>query len=56
MKANVDKYLGEWIVIAKQKIVSHGKDIALVLEEAKRKYPDETPLLIRVPDKETMIF
>ncbi|HLD15022.1 MAG TPA: DUF5678 domain-containing protein [Candidatus Nanoarchaeia archaeon] len=56
MKTNVDKYIGEWIVVAKEKIVSHGKDINKVLEEAKRKYPTETPLLIRVPDKEAMIF
>lgn len=56
MKANIDRYIGEWIAIADQKIVSHGKDAKKVFEEAKKKCPKERPLLTRVLDKETMIF
>lgn len=56
MKTSIDSYIGEWIAICNQKIVSHGKDIKRVLKEAKKKCPKERPLLTRVPDKETMIF
>ncbi len=56
MKTNVEKYIGEWIAICNQTIVSHGKDVKKVFREAKEKYPKEKPLLTRVPDKETMIF
>ena len=56
MKANVDSYIGQWIAICDQKIVSHGKDAKKVFREAKKKCPNEKPLLTRVPDKDTMIF
>ena len=56
MKTNVNQYIGQWVAICNQKIVSHGKDVKEVLKEAKQKCPKERPLLTRVPDKESMIF
>lgn len=56
MKTNVDKFIGQWIAICNQEIISHGKDAKKVFKEAKEKCPKERPLLTRVPDKETMIF
>jgi len=56
MQANVDKYVGEWIAICEEKIVSHGKDVKAVFKQAKEKCPKGRPLLTRIPDKETMIF
>jgi len=56
MKLNVDKYMGEWIAICDEEVISHGKDVKNVFMEAKKKCPKERPLLTRVPDKETMIF
>ena len=56
MKANVDRYIGQWIAICHETIVSHGKDVKKVYMEAKQKYPKERPLITRVPEKETMIF
>jgi hypothetical protein len=56
MKTNVDQYIGQWIAIFNETLVSHGKDAKKVFFEAKEKYPKERPLLTRVPEKETMIF
>jgi len=56
MRENVAEYIGQWIAICNQKIVSHGKDIKKVFKETKEKYPNEIPLLTWIPDKETMIF
>ena len=56
MKTDLDSYIGEWVAICDQKIVSHGKDVKKVFEEAKKKHPKERPFLTRIPDKETMIF
>ncbi|MDP4012226.1 MAG: DUF5678 domain-containing protein [Candidatus Nanoarchaeia archaeon] len=56
LKADVDEYVGEWIAVCEEKIVSHGKDAKKVYEEAKLKCPKKRPLLTRVPDKEAMIF
>ncbi len=56
MKANVDDYIGEWVAICEERIISHGKDAKKVFEEARKACPKERPLLTRVPGKETMIF
>lgn len=56
MKTNVDQYIGQWIAICHEKMISHGKDVKKVFQEAKQKCPKEKPLLIRVPEKKTMIF
>lgn len=56
MKTNVGSYIGEWVALCEQKIVAHGKEVKKVFKEAKEKCPAERPFLIRVPDKETMIF
>lgn len=56
MKAKIGQYIGQWIAICGQRVVAHGKDVKEVFKEAKRKCPDEKPLITRVPDKESMIF
>lgn len=56
LKADLNHYIGEWVAICHQKIVSHGKNVKVVFQEAKEKCPKERPMLTRVPDKETMIF
>jgi len=56
MKASMDAYIGQWIAICDEKVVSHGKDAKKVFKEAKTKYPKKRPLLTKIPEKETMIF
>jgi len=56
MKTNLSPYIGKWVAICENKIVSSGTDVKKVLSEAKKKCPKKRPLLSRVPDKETMIF
>jgi len=56
MKANVEPYVDEWIAIADNKIVSHGRNVKDVLKEAEKKSPGKKLLVTRVPGKETMIL
>jgi hypothetical protein len=56
LRADLGKYIGQWVAICNQRIVSHGKDAKAVFEDAKKRCPQQRPLLTRVPDKETMIF
>lgn len=56
MQTNLNKYIGEWIAICNNSIVSHGKNVKEVFKEAKEKCPKTKPLITRIPDKETMIF
>ena len=56
MKANLNKFVGQWIAICKEQIVSHGRNAKQVFAEAKEKFPKERPLLTKVPEKKAMIF
>lgn len=56
MKEDVSPYIDEWIAIVDSKIVSHGKDVKAVFEEANRKCPGKRPLVTKIPGKETMIL
>ncbi|MCK5177589.1 MAG: succinyl-CoA synthetase subunit alpha [Candidatus Aenigmarchaeota archaeon] len=56
MKLNVDEYIGLWVAIEEEKVLSSGKDIKEVYRKAKEKCPKKKILLTRVPDKDTMIF
>ena len=56
MKTNVDQYIGQWVAICNEQIISHGANVKKVFNEAKLKCQHKKPFLTRVPDKETMIF
>ena len=56
MKENMDKFIGEWVAICDNKIISHGENVKEVFSGAKKKCPNKRPLLTRILDKETMIF
>ena len=56
LKANLSPYRGQWVAMAKGKIVSHGTDPGKVLADARKAAPRSTPLLAKVPGKRTMIL
>jgi len=51
LDADLDEYVGKWVVILNKKVVASGTDIKGVLEDAKRKYPNKTPFLAKVPER-----
>ncbi|MBI4439685.1 succinyl-CoA synthetase subunit alpha [Candidatus Woesearchaeota archaeon] len=56
MKTDLSPFLGKWIAICDEKVVSSGENPKKVLSEAKETCPGHRPLLAKVPGKETMIF
>ena len=56
MKADLSRYIGEWVAIVDDEVVAHGQDVKKIYEESKRKYPKKKPLITKVPEKETMIL
>lgn len=56
LKADLSKYIGEWIAIVDDRIIAHGDDVKKIYNEAKAKYPKKRPLITKVPEKETMIL
>lgn len=56
MKADLKPYIGEWIAIVGNSIVSHGKSAKEVFEAVKKMNPKSRPLLAKVPGKQAMIL
>ena len=56
MQADISRFIGEWIAICENGIISHGKNLREVAREANIKSKGRKFLLARVPSEETMIF
>lgn len=52
MQIDLEPYLGKWITICQEQVVSSGDDAEKVYEEAKKKFPNERILFTLVPDGE----
>lgn len=44
-------YPGQWLIIRDKKILSRGKDAAKLLEDFWKKYPGQTPFILKVNTK-----
>jgi len=51
LTANLDKYVGKWIVIVNKKVIESGSNIKEMLESVRKKHPEARPLLVKVPEK-----
>ncbi len=56
LKTNLSPYRGQWVAVARGKVVSHGNDLDKVLDEARKAAPRSRPLLAKVPGKRAMIL
>ena len=56
MKADLSKYSGKYIAIVGDKVVASGENAKEVLEEAKKKFPDDIPTLAKIPKEEALIL
>jgi len=56
MKMDLRNYIGKWIAICGEKIISSGDNPKEVFNKAKKLCPGQMPLLTKVSEKETMIF
>lgn len=56
LKADLDSYIGEWVVICEGRVVSHNKNLKKAVAEAKKKYGEKRFMIAKVPSKETMIY
>ena len=56
MKVDLSPYIGEWVAICDDRIVSHRSTFKKAFEEAKRLCPETRPLLSKVPTGAVMIL
>lgn len=53
---DLGKYVGKWIAIVDEQIVSIGDAGKEVFKEAKRKHPKKTPFVLKVPSSSVMLL
>ena len=56
IKADTSRYQGEWIAIAKEKIVAHGKDAEKVYKNAQKKVKGKDISLAKVPEEQMLVL
>jgi len=55
LKADLDKYEGQWVVFVKGSMVSAGDDLKGIVEAARKEYgKDIVPFVVKVPKKMLM--
>jgi len=52
--SNLAKYIGEWVVICKNDVVAHNKDLKKIKKDIKK--CKTTPTVAKIPKKDTLIF
>lgn len=53
---DLGKYVGKWIAIVDEKVVSTGNAGKEVFKEARQKHPASTPLILKVPSSTVMLL
>ncbi|MEK7534744.1 MAG: DUF5678 domain-containing protein [Patescibacteria group bacterium] len=56
IKADTSRYKGEWIAIARNKIIAHGQDAEDVYKKAVKKAGDKDVSLAKVPNEQMLIL
>lgn len=53
---NLSEYMGKWVALVDNEIVSTGDSGKEVFMEARKKYPDREPFIMKVPRNEVMLL
>lgn len=56
IKADTSPYKGEWIAIARNKIIAHGKDAEDVYKKAVKKAGNRDVSLAKVPNEQMLVL
>ena len=54
--ANLSQYAGKWVVIIKNKVISHGENLADLVQQAKKEHPAERPFIAKVPTHQHQLW
>ena len=56
LKADLSKYKGLYIAILEDKVVASGENAKQLWEKCKKKYPNRTPTIAKIPKEETLVL
>ena len=51
LNEDLSNYTGKWVAILRQSVVGSGTDVTKLIQEVKKKYPHDKPLLTKVRTK-----
>jgi len=49
VKSDLSSFVGKWVAILNEKVVASGKDFKEVAEKVDKEFPNQKPLLTKVP-------
>jgi len=50
------QYMGDYVIIADEKVILSGKSLTKILKEFRAKYPDKTPKIAKIPEEDALIL
>ncbi len=53
---NLGRYVDKWIAVVDNHVVAKGMNAKEVFEAAKKKYPKQEPLIMKVPSNRVMLL
>lgn len=56
VKNDLKSYSGDYVIIADEKVMSHGKSLTKLLKDFRAKYPDKTPKIAKIPEENALIL
>ena len=56
IRTDTSKYKGKYVIIRDQRVVYGGDNLKEMINKFKRKYPNETPIITKVPKDEVLVL
>ncbi len=56
LKTSMHEYEGKYVAIVDDKVAASGENAKIVWTEAKKRFPDKTPTIAKIPKEETLIL
>ncbi len=54
--SNLEQYIGKWIALVGKEIVASGDSGKAVFEEARHRYPNKEPFIMKIPADTVMLL
>lgn len=56
LKLDESAYLNQYVIIIDKKVVANGKNIVSMLKSVRKKYPNKTPFIAKIPEKSVLVL
>ncbi len=56
LELDESQYVNEYVLIIKGKVVAHGEDAERLLSEVRKQFPEEIPLIAKIPPEEVLVL